>query len=429
MNKRSSIAAFLLLLVSVVQFGYGQKVETIELIDGSIIEGYVSRQDISKGFTFEAFQTQIVLPSRYIDSRKETLVRKGRLSEEWREWAENHESELQGDKLALEEIIINPQLCKDQKESSCIAARQLPSDFGRVKVLNDSEVLNFICMAHVTFELEWADIKKQTRDNPDPSRLNGIEDVIGTKDNDEYSGTIVEQKPGKEITILQNNGNKKTLQSSRLSYIKKQSLDNSQSILSQSPLLEKVVMKNGEVVEGLIIEQTLFSNQNEKTKLVVEQEDGTHRSIAHSDVREILRVTNPLFKPTYEITLGDNEFLLNEQKVKFVEFSKKKKTFYTNEISNMVKIRQSDINGEVVLLAKEKSSFKNLVVVEVDEVKVKGQFPYGFSEAELDKNAVEASEITISPTGVMTIPFNVSKKGCYAIYNANTQLGILFRII
>ena len=161
MNIRSSIATFLILLVSVVQFGYGQKVETIELIDGSIIEGYVSRQDISKGFTFEAFQTQIVLPSRYIDSRKETLVRKGRLSEEWREWAENHESELQGDKLALEEIIINPKLCKDQKESSCIAARQLPSDFGRVKVLNDSEVLNFICMAHVTFELEWADIKKQ----------------------------------------------------------------------------------------------------------------------------------------------------------------------------------------------------------------------------------------------------------------------------
>lgn len=436
--KRILMLGFACLWLFSAQYADAQKVETLVLSDGTELTGYVSVQNFNDGVTFYSVESKIVMPSEYVHLCTDYMEKYDNLSSEWKEWADaNNWNPDEDFNLNTIELKHKSLPFAQPKKFTIADSEELKknSEIPDVHILMKGDRIIFVDMHPYTFTLSWDVIECQKRQPRDEQQLNGLVDVLrkGGK-SEELKGTIVEQKPGKEIQLQNSNRLIEVLKADDIVSIRKERVNADQTLLQQSPLIETIVLKTGEGITGLIKEQNFDVDDGKGYSIMtVEQADGSSRIVPHVDVKEILRKPNPDYVPLFDKELAaDSIMLLNDREVKFAElkFNKKKTELrVANLDSCLIGLMLDEVkDGKFIFEVKNINDMAGFELVPLYEKGKKKKVEWGFTTQERYENAIRPEQKSVNSKEVLKMTFVVTKPGLYLLYQPKQKRGIVCKI-
>lgn len=275
--------------------------QTITLKDGTIYDGFISRQDYKSGtgqITYSMVTKQI--PVEQIRGRRTEKRELGTLSKEWQTWAEeNHKVETSG---------------KDKKYLSLTSMTVLGVTKDWYILISGSKVVTALTVTEGIDSIRMSDIQSITKPERDKTLLTDMDDIIQT-DAMTITGVVLEQKPGKMYTIWNKDDNTvHNIDYAEIRSIGRGRLNPDCSMWAQTPFLERLTLKKGQTATGLIIENTLspsisflFAEKNDKGESI--------RQYSLSEVTGLERFRNDEYAPIHDIVLGENESRVNRDSI------------------------------------------------------------------------------------------------------------------
>ena len=212
---------------------YGQNIEQVFTKDGSEYDGYICEQVPGKKISVYAEKAVIVFPSDSLKYYREDYRLVKDLTPLAQEWFM-----AQGDTAFV-------------RLSSFEANGEYYDDV--IIKSKDKDKTVIISFAHKTYRLDWNTIVRTTKTYPEEVIPYGIRDVVTLKTGEQYRGTIVEQTIGKSIIVRTEDGNQLTLDANDILSTRVEKISNTCDIWAQSPLLDRIEIKGGGSIEGIII--------------------------------------------------------------------------------------------------------------------------------------------------------------------------------
>ena len=409
--------------------------QTITLKDGTVFEGYISKQDYTngQGEIYYSRMTKTFLSEDVQGMRTEKREFE-RLSKEWQNWAiENNKVETIGNNryVSLTNMTVKGQSSRDYYI--------LVTGAKYLTAFTISDGIEPCKMSEI------ASIRKPERAN---TLLIDIDDIVQT-DNATYTGIILEQIPGVSFTVW----NKSDHSVHRVDYADVRSVGKSRfnqdySIWDQTPYLDCLQLKNGKTGEGLVIENSFGHDAN----VLFAEKNGNGmdtRQYKYEEIISIERSLNPEYTPIYDIVMKEGESRINRDstlhKVETIQLmSKDSCKFFVVDPEKMglvAKVNTKDVFIETntpgisdiyiakalllknmpvsVLPSKDKKdvqpSEKKPKINKKKDKAEKTSDLYGYTYATLFESEIEAESVT-SINGTTKISFTLPEPGIYFIY-------------
>ncbi len=409
--------------------------QTITLKDGTVYEGYISKQDYTTGQGDISYSRMTkTIPSEDVQGMRTEKREFGSLPKEWQDWAmENNKVETNGDNrfVSLTNMTVKGQANRDYYILVTGA-----------KYLTAFTISDGIMPCKMS---EIASIRKPERAN---TLLIDIDDIVQT-DNATYTGIILEQIPGVSFTIW----NKSDHSVHRVDYADVRSVGKSRfnqdySIWDQTPYLERVSLKNGTTGTGLVIENSFGDDMN----ILFAEKNGTGmdtRQYKYGDVVYIQRFRNPDYTPLFDVVLREGESRINRDsallRIETIQLKSKDSGKFIvidpEKMEHVAKVKRenvfietnipevSDIYIAKALLLKDipvsllhskdkkdvQPSEKKLKVNKKKDKAEKTIDLYGYTYTSLFESEIDAESIT-SINGTTKISFTLPEPGLYFIY-------------
>ncbi len=409
--------------------------QTITLKDGTVYEGYISKQDYTTGQGDISYSRMTkTIPSEDVQGMRTEKREFGSLPKEWQDWAmENNKVETNGDNrfVSLTNMTVKGQANRDYYILVTGA-----------KYLTAFTISDGIMPCKMS---EIASIRKPERAN---TLLIDIDDIVQT-DNATYTGIILEQIPGVSFTIW----NKSDHSVHRVDYADVRSVGKSRfnqdySIWDQTPYLERVSLKNGTTGTGLVIENSFGDDMN----ILFAEKNGTGmdtRQYKYGDVVYIQRFRNPDYTPLFDVVLREGESRINRDsallRIETIQLKSKDSGKFIvidpEKMEHVAKVKRenvfietnipevSDIYIAKALLLKdipvsllhskdkkdEQPSEKKSKIIKKKDKAEKTIDLYGYTYATLFESEIEAESVT-SINGTTKISFTLPEPGVYFVY-------------
>lgn len=226
-------------------------------------------------------------------------------------------------------------------------------------VSNENANIKFICFAPKTYVLPWDTIKKTIKQYSYNPKY-GLKDIVTLKDGARYVGAIREQVIGKSILFTTENGEELTINNTDIMSLRSEAVDPQVSLWNQAMLLDRIVLKNGDVKVGFIVSRINGQKIIFRTELSAEEE-----SIAMTDIVRYQKTYNPGYRPYVPpapvvtpkpVKDTTKRVLLNDQEVFFTSLDTTSSRFYFNTtegaidvpVSKRVRISLNNIETEEV---------------------------------------------------------------------------------
>lgn len=313
--------------------------QTITLKDGTVYEGFISKQNYSTGYGEINFsKVTKTIPVNDVQGRRTEKKSLSDLSKEWQDWAEeNNKVEIIGkDKyLSLTTMTVKNQPSRDY-----------------YVLVSGAKFLTAFTISEGVESCKISDIQSITKSERDNTLLTDLDDIVQT-DNATYTGLILEQVPGVSFTVW----NKSDRSIHQIEYAEVRSVGKGRfnqdySIWEQSPYLERIQLKNRTTGEGLIIENGFGKDIN---FLFAEKNgDGMEtRQYRYNDIIAIERYRNPDYSPLYDIVLSEGESRINRDSTlcdveTLMLYNRDSTKFFVIDPAKMDCIAQVD-NSEIVI--------------------------------------------------------------------------------
>lgn len=409
--------------------------QTITLKDGTVYEGYISKQDYTTGQGDISYSRMTkTIPSEDVQGMRTEKREFGSLPKEWQDWAmENNKVETHEKNrfVSLTNMTVKGQPSRDY-----------------YILINGAKYLTAFTISEGT-ELckmsEIASIRKPERDN---TLLTDVDDIVQT-DNATYTGIILEQIPGVSFTVW----NKSDHTVHRVDYADVRSVGKSRfnrdySIWDQTPYLERVSLKNGTTGTGLVIENSFGDDMN----ILFAEKNGTGmdtRQYKYGDVVYIQRFRNPDYTPLFDVVLREGESRINRDsallRIETIQLKSKDSGKFIvidpEKMEHVAKVKRenvfietnipevSDIYIAKALLLKdipvsllhskdkkdEQPSEKKSKIIKKKDKAEKTIDLYGYTYATLFESEIEAESVT-SINGTTKISFTLPEPGVYFVY-------------
>lgn len=271
--------------------------QTITLKDGTVYEGFISRQNNTTGFGEISYSRMTkTIPSDDVQGRRTEKRELSSLSKEWQDWAvENNKVETvgKGKYLSLTTMTVKNQSSRDY-----------------YVLISGAKYLTVFTISEGTETCKMSDIESIRKAERDNTLLTDVDDIVQT-DNVTYTGVILEQIPGKSFTIW----NKSDRTVHQIDYTDVRSVGKGRynqdySIWKQTPYLERVQLKNRTTGNGLVIENGFGQDIN--ILFAARSGDGMDtRQYRYADIVAVERLRNPEYTPLYDIVLDEGESRIN----------------------------------------------------------------------------------------------------------------------
>lgn len=409
--------------------------QTITLKDGTVYEGYISKQDYTTGQGDISYSRMTkTIPSEDVQGMRTEKREFGSLPKEWQDWAmENNKVETHEKNrfVSLTNMTVKGQSSRDY-----------------YILINGAKYLTAFTISEGT-ELckmsEIASIRKPERAN---TLLTDVDDIVQT-DNATYTGIILEQIPGVSFTVW----NKSDHSVHRVDYADVRSVGKSRfnqdySIWDQTPYLERVSLKNGTTGTGLVIENSFGDDMN----ILFAEKNGTGmdtRQYKYGDVVYIQRFRNPDYTPLFDVVLREGESRINRDsallRIETIQLKSKDSGKFIvidpEKMEHVAKVKRenvfietnipevSDIYIAKALLLKdipvsllhskdkkdEQPSEKKSKIIKKKDKAEKTIDLYGYTYATLFESEIEAESVT-SINGTTKISFTLPEPGVYFVY-------------
>lgn len=448
MKKIEIMATCLVCFIISIARLQAQNIESVELHDGSVLEGYISEQYPGKSITFSASQATIILSSKVVSSVLEHRINYSSLPAEWRLWVDVHAKE-KTDMLLSDIFLIDEREYVNAETDSVVENRQkvLP-DYLQVspryvKVLEKGVMIKYVDLTPQTYQLKWSDVRYVRRFHRSSLALSGLNEVIRLKENgSEYTGEIVEQVLGKQIRLLKKDGVIEVINSNQIASTRKEKMNARQDIFEQTPLLDQVYIHSGDCVTGIIVEQNFISSKGKTGFLTLLSRNGESRIIPYSDVEKYGRSLNPDYRLQTDILLDDTTLMVNRKKAQFTYFDQDQNTFLFAKDSTYVMPLKMDSLEEkrfIVLEVKDTPETNDYALIRAVEKKIEmskkatqtklglnsENSKLGFTYENFAIYSTRAVEQNVSVNGTHKMKFAISNPGWYVLYLPKMKKGIL----
>lgn len=404
-----------------------QPVEKIILKNGTVLEGYISKQRPGKDMVFTAEKAVVYIPSEAVKSITNRSMEWKSLSPAWQQWAlENNAVEGQGKQrtVTLSDIL---RIEVQQSVSDSVQLSE-PRSVNNVRVLEEGMIVKYLDLGSSVYTLTWDTVQVIKRDKREATDLSGLNDVVVLKSTDrELEGQIIEQVPGKLLRLLKTNGIVEVIDQKQIAKQKKVKLNPDQDLFAQSPLLDVVQPKKGRAVSGIIIEQN-FGDANDPSYLLIQTQAGNVERIEHSNVLETRREENTEYTPLCDVLLKKGEMLVNRQKVKEAIVDEHDDLITIAPQSDSLVFKLDSLSGKLIVEANftNDNEADDLVLLKIGPKPVnKKEFCNGFTYKEIVTNSIryETKETSINNTTKLVYP--VTKRGSYVFYTPKKKQTVL----
>ena len=416
MRKILSILVLALFFTSAAEAVVVQK---IFLKNGSVLSGYIQRQDNNDNLFFRSDNAIICLKSKdaTISNEKNYNIRD--LNKAWVDWAEkNDEFEGVGDNRTL--------LLADITSKA--------KSVTKVRILERGEVVKYLEMTPNTYQIPWKDVISIKGEKRSKTALSGINRIYQLKSGMEFEGQYAEENDS-VITLYLNNGVRQSFKIDDMVKCTFRPINPNQDIFAQSELLDIVKTKNGAETKGVIIERNYTSDKDSENYYLVQQQSGAIQSIKISDVLETRKEENPQYDPKFDILLKEGEVVINRQEVVLAKIKEEGDKIVFDSLNNKVVIAKDPNNNTKVTVEYRNANGSNLEtyqVVRVTKATEKRRREtvsyYYFSYRDLVNATIRPVSLETSVNHTTKAEYIVGGEGVFALYDAQSRKAYPFTI-
>lgn len=392
------------------------EVQVLKLKDGSVLNGYVYKQNGTDLIEFKSDNATICKPSKDVVAISEIKPYKIKeLDKQWKEWSKKNKDQLGGSE---EEPTID--LCDITLASGKVVEK--------VRVLEQGVNIIYCEATPNTYSVKWNDIERIDAPKRANDLLSGIDVSYKLKSGVEYIG----QYAGETYEMLSLYVDGKPKQSMNIMDVVKYSFkphNPEQSIFEQSSLLDIIKSRSGSNYVGIITEKNYSTGKDSEDYFVIETKDDGSKKVMISDITELLKTENKEYKPIKDIVLKNDQVLINRKEAKYVKVTEKNDVLTLEDCDKAITLKMEkgkklSVDVEFSADASEKVNFGPLI--KVDEVKSKRKSIFSFTYANLGKSGILPKSTTVSRKNILKSTYEIASPGVYALYNAQSNKAITF---
>ena len=392
-------------------------VQKIYLKDGSVLSGYIQKQDDNGNLTIHSDVAEICLKSSQAIISNEKNYTESELDKNWVEWAEKNEAfEGTGNQRTL-------YLADVTSKSKTVA---------KVKIIERGELVRYLEMSPDIYTIPWKDVLAIKGEKRCKTALSGINRIFQLKSGMEFEGQYAEETDSL-LTLYLNNGIRQSFKINDVIKYTFRPINPNQDIFAQSELLNIVKTKNGNETKGIIIEQNYTSAKDSENYFLVQQPSGAIQSIKVSDILETRKEENPKFDPKFDVLLKEGEVLINRQEVVMTGITEKGENNVLDSLSEKVVIKKDPQNNTRVTVEYRNANGANIEayqVVKVNKIENKKEKKtfYGVSYRDLVNSTIRPVSVETSVNHTTKAEYIVGGQGTFALYDAKNKKAIPFII-
>ena len=392
-------------------------VQKIYLKDGSVLSGYIQKQDDNGNLTIHSDVAEICLKSSQATISNEKNYTESEQDKNWVEWAEKNEAfEGTGNQRTL-------YLADVTSKSKTVA---------KVKIIERGELVRYLEMSPDIYTIPWKDVLAIKGEKRCKTALSGINRIFQLKSGMEFEGQYAEETDSL-LTLYLNNGIRQSFKINDVIKYTFRPINPNQDIFAQSELLNIVKTKNGNETKGIIIEQNYTSAKDSENYFLVQQPSGAIQSIKVSDILETRKEENPKFDPKFDVLLKEGEVLINRQEVVMTGITEKGENSVLDSLSEKVVIKKDPQNNTRVTVEYRNANGANIEayqVVKVNKIENKKEKKtmYGVSYRDLVNSTIRPVSVETSVNHTTKAEYIVGGQGTFALYDAKNKKAIPFII-
>ena len=361
--KRLILTLFALLIVFVA---HAQTSDIITTKTGDTYEGYISRQIPGKELTIHSNKTTLTV-AKYdaeVTRKRESML--GDLPEEY--------------------VSLFPNLADDSsvKIADIIVTQ---SDGGRLLfknsvIIEEGEDIKFASFSEHPFDLKWSLVSASEKVPVDFSKQTGIIDKLILPDAEILEGQLIGQNLVTGLFKFRTkDGGIMSLKKSEVQAIRFEPIDQEQEIWTQTPFLDRVLLKNGSSIEGFI-QSKVFGNHI----TLLSKSSGEVLNIKVQDISSYEKYPNTLYKEPEEVIHQEilADLYINGISSPMRNLERNKSSFYVSvPVDSLTSLKT---NKNIVIKFKAKTRTNE---VKLAKTKLKKERVFGLSGSSINKRGTE----------------------------------------
>lgn len=404
----------LFLLVALCVLGVDARaivVQKVYLKDGSVLNGYIQRQEGDGKLTIHTDYATICINNGKATVAGEQAYGENALSQAWKDWAEKND-EFQGEKgnrsLWLGNVLVNGVL----KASM-------------VKILESGATVKYLEMSPNAYKVDWKNVKSIKGEKRNKTALSGINRIYQLRNGEQCEGQYAEETDSTLSLYLANGSVRSFNIDDVIKYVFKP-INPNQSLFEQSPLID-IVKTNYAEYRGVIIEQNYSSKKDNENYVLISLESGAIQSVKVSDIVETMKEENKLYSPKFDIVLNPDEVVVNRLPVEYVKVAEVAGVLAIDSLSHKVIIQKDNLKPTQIIVESNLSNGKNIdmwQLVKVTKLASKKKTTYQFTYKDLVNSEIHAKKIEKSVNNTTRMEYQVDLAGVYALYDAQGKRAI-----
>lgn len=425
----------LLLSVFVLLQAKAIVVQRVYLKNGSILNGYIQKQDKNDNITFRS-ESAVICVSGKNATTTERVYKISDLDKKWIEWAEKNDAfNGVGDSrtLTLNEVIFNHSNSYDANDTVAVidGMGAFENEFKishpsvmKVRVLEKGLKIKYLELTPNTYNFSWDDIESVKADKREKTALSGIDRIYQLKNGQEVRGQYAGESYN-TLSLYTNSGMVETFDIDNVTKYFYKPLNPNQDIIEQSELVDVVRTKSNGTFRGIIVERNFAEGSN---YLIIQQQTGASQMLKFADVTEYTKEENSEFKPKFDVLLKEGEVVINRVATDSVGVVKKGSTLILDSINHKVVVPKESGTTKIIVeyYNPKHLSSDHLILVKVDKSVVKKKNVYSFSADIFDMKKFSAQGSETSVNNTTRVEYVVDGQGFFALYDQNNKRAMPF---
>ena len=419
-----------ILIIIFVQFVVGIAnaivVQRIYMKNGSVLNGYIEKQDTNGNYTIHTDHAEICLVNaKYatkIDTLRgarffksisvdKTICEESQLAESWKKWAEENDAYIyDGTKrsLILNDINIDEKIISP------------------VRMLESGSKVRYLELSENVYHVTWEDIESIKGDMRKKTDLSGIDRVYQTKDGHSYEGQFAEETNNSLSLYI--DGLIETFDVNDVIKYTFKPFNIQQDIFEQAPLIDIIYQKNGNVARGIIVEQNYSNESNNQNYILIKDESGGINSVKLSDLSEIRREINPKYTPKLDLMLKKGEVQVNRSETKLIKVTEFNDRLHVDSITTNTIVKLSDKQFDVEYRGEDYTDSEAFQLVKIYKEVVKKQTYFYMTYKDLASAESHPIIVEKKPNSVKGVYNTPLLEGLYALYNPRRKEAIIIKV-
>lgn len=411
-------------------------VQKVYLKNGSILNGYIQKQDKKDNITFRS-ESAIICVNGKNATTTERVYGIHDLDQKWIDWAEENDA-FNGTgnsrTLSLNEVIFTKN--GNYEASDSVAAiddvesvfendfRNSHSSIMKVKVLEKGLYIKYLELTPNTYYFSWEDVESIKADKREKTVLSGIDRIYQLNNGQEVLGQYAGESYS-TLSLYTNSGMVETFDIDNVTKYYYKPLNPSQDILEQSELIDIVKTKNKGTFRGIIVERNFADGSN---YLIIQQQTGATQMLKFADITEYTKEENPEYKPKLDVLLKEGEVVINRVATDSVSVTKNGSTLILDSINFKVVVPKEGNTTKIIVeyYNPKHLSSDHLILVKVDKSMVKKKTIYSFSTDIFDMKKFTAQGSETSVNNTTRVEYIVDGQGVFALYDQNNKKAMPF---